>query len=58
MREHIVRYILCMFPLLMGAWDISETVRGFVKGNYFAAGVNLMMTVWMICLFVKMFFNL
>lgn len=58
MREHIVMYILCTIPLLMGAWYISETVRGFVEGKYFEAGVNLMITVLMICLFVKIFFNL
>ena len=58
MRDQIARYILCIVPILIGAWDISKTVRRFVECKYFVAGVSLMMTVWMICLFVKIFFEL
>ena len=58
MSDHIVKYILCVIPLLLGAWDISGAIKGFIEGRYFVAGVELMMTVWMICLFVKVFFGL
>ena len=58
MSEQIVRYVLCIIPILVGAWYVRETARGFKEGKYYGAGVSLMMAIWMICLFVKTFFNL
>lgn len=57
MAEHILRYAMMVFMVLMGAWDISGAAKGFVEGKYFGAGVYSMMTIWMICLFVRVFFE-
>lgn len=58
MSDRIASYVLYIIPILVGAWYVRETARGFKEGKYYSAGVSLMMTVWMICLFVKTFFNL
>lgn len=58
MNNQIARYIICVIPILLGAWDISSALKAYEVGKYFGAAVNLMMTIWMICLFVKIFFDL
>lgn len=58
MKEQIVKYLIALIPLLIGAYDLSEAVNGFVYGRYFKASAYTMLVVWMICLFVKIFFEL
>lgn len=58
LKEWIVKYLIALIPLLLGAYDLSEAVKGFVYGTYFKASVYTMLVVWMICLFVKIFFDL
>ena len=58
MSDQIARYTLCIIPVLIGAWDIGNAAKCFEEGKYFTAGMNLMMAVYMICLFVMTFFDL
>ena len=58
MKEHVVIYLLVLIPLLLGAYDLSTAVKGFIEGQYFKASIDAMVMVWMICLFVKIFFGL
>ena len=58
MAKHIVKYVLMLVVLLVGASDIGAAIKGFVSGKYFVGGVESMFTVWMICLFVRIFFEM
>lgn len=58
MSEHIIKYILMLFLVLMGALDISGAAKGFAEGKYFVAGIDCMLAIWMICLFVKASFEI
>lgn len=58
MREQIIKHLIVLIPLLIGAFDLSEAIKGFIEGRYFKASVSVMLTVWMICLFVKIYFEL
>lgn len=58
MTEHIVKYVLMLVVILVGASDIGDAIKGFVNGKYFVGGVESMFAVWMICLFVRIFFEM
>lgn len=58
MSELIIKYILMLFIVLMGALDISGAAKGFAEGKYFIAGIDCMMAIWMICLIVKVSFEI
>lgn len=58
MKDAIIKYLILLIPLLIGAFNLSEAISGFKNGRYFMPSFNMMMVVWMICLFVKIFFEL
>ena len=58
MIDRLIAYIVALIPLFVGAWCISNAAKYFVQEKYFMAGFEIMMSIWMICLFVKTFFNL
>lgn len=58
MKEQIVMHLIALIPLLIGALDLSLAVERFIDGKYFSASVSMMLVVWMIGLFVKIFFEL
>ena len=58
MRESAIRYILMLIPVVIGGSNIGSAIRCFKEGKYFIGGIDSMMAMWMICLFIDVFFEL
>ena len=58
MTDQFAKYVLLLILAVVGAFNISNAAKGFSEGRYFSASTSSMFSIWMICLFVKVFFEL
>jgi hypothetical protein len=58
MSYEIARLALQLLIILLCAGVIRDVIRAFLAGKYYVVGVSVMLTVWAICLFVRVFFGL
>ena len=58
MADPVAKHVLLLILVVVNAFNISNTAKGFFEGRYFSASTSLMVSIWMICIFVKVFFDL